>query len=145
MEGDTKMSCSHPGTHQNKTASKLPREEDGEQGGGGGRGVLKAGSGREAGRRQCRMSGTELLGTIQSYWELLSQKSLSVLMTSDRRKPRAGVYRRREAGRDSEPLSWDGPKEPGSPRGLSPSTLQPGAPQLGPRVTQSSQASTTGK
>lgn len=42
-------------------------------------------------------SGTKLLGAIQSYWELLSQKSLSVLMTSDRRKRRAGVYRRREA------------------------------------------------
>lgn len=42
-------------------------------------------------------SGTKLLGTIQSYWELLSQKSLSVLMTSDRRKRRAAVYRRREA------------------------------------------------
>lgn len=42
-------------------------------------------------------SGTKLLGAIQSYWELLSQKSLSVLMTSDRRKRRAGVYRQREA------------------------------------------------
>lgn len=54
------------------------------------------------------MSGTELLGTIQSYWELLSQKSLSVLMTSDRRKRRAGVYRRREArqGQGAPLMGW---------------------------------------
>lgn len=140
MEGGTKMPRSHPGTRQNETVFILSRgrrwRRDRECGG------LAPGAG-SAGRRRRRMSGsgTKLLGTIQSYWELLSQKSLSVLMTSDRRKRRAGVYRRR--GRDSEPLSWDEPKEPGSSQGSVSQHTAAGAPELGPRVAQSSQASTT--
>lgn len=113
MEGGTKMPRSHPGTRQDETVSILSRgrrwRRHRECRG------LAPGAGSAGSRRRMSGSGTKLLGTIQSYWELLSQKSLSVLMTSDRRKRRAGVYRR--CGRDSEPLSWDEPKEPGSSQG----------------------------
>lgn len=51
-----------------------------------------------AGRRRCWMSSTGVTGAIEP-------EKLSALMTSDRRKPRAGVYRRRKAGGGSEPHS----------------------------------------
>lgn len=43
--------------------------------------------------------GVGCQAAAQSYWELCSQKSSSVLMTSDGRKRRAGVYRQCEARR----------------------------------------------
>lgn len=73
--------------------------------------MLKAGSGRRE-RRQAAV-----LDVRHGVTGAIEPEKLSALMTSDRRKPRAGVYRWREAGGGSEPFSWHEPKEPGSSKG----------------------------
>ena len=86
MEGAPEMPRFHPGTPQNRGVSILARVGDGDD------------SARRR-RRDSERSRERGQAAAWSYWELFSQKSSSALMTSDGRKRRAGVYRRREARR----------------------------------------------